>query len=109
MKKESDRRIKQNIEDLAGCIAKIEATRPRSFQFIDDPNSTLPGFIAQEFIVPFPNNVLVNGDDGIVPLGSNFPWKIDDEVLTPWLAGAIIELKALIDALSARVDALENP
>lgn len=100
----SDRRIKQNIVDLTGCIAKIQATRPRNFQFIDDPTITVPGFIAQEFITPFPDNVLVNGDNGIVPLGSNYPWQIDDEVLKPWLTGAIIELKTLIDAIPSTVN-----
>lgn len=101
MIQESDRRIKQNIVDLSGCIAKIQATRPRRFQMIDDPGITRPGFIAQEFITPFPDNVLVNGDDGIVPLAGRAPWAVDDDVLEPWFAGAIIELKALIDALPA--------
>ncbi|BBE77603.1 MULTISPECIES: tail fiber domain-containing protein [Phytobacter] len=105
----SDERLKTNIERIAAPLEKMQAIRGVSWKRLDGISPGI-GFIAQEVQSVFPDNVFVTGnrelDDGTV---------IKD-VLSPDTAGvaaalhheAILALMAQIDALTARVTALES-
>jgi hypothetical protein len=96
----SDRRIKENIEDLPSQLNNILALRPVEFDFIESQGGGHQiGFIAQEFEEVYPDAV-GEAEDGI-------------KTLTGWdktsarLVKAIQELKAINDAQAQRIETLE--
>ncbi|MEH4660520.1 tail fiber domain-containing protein [Phytobacter diazotrophicus] len=104
----SDERLKTNIERIADPLEKMQAIRGVSWKRLDGVSPGI-GFIAQEVKSVFPDNVFVTGDR-----------ELDDgtvikNVLSPDTAGvaaalhheAILALMAQIEALTARVAALE--
>jgi hypothetical protein len=104
----SDERLKTNIERIADPLEKMQAIRGVSWKRLDGVSPGI-GFIAQEVQSVFPDNVFVTGDR-----------ELDDgtvikNVLSPDTAGvaaalhheAILALMAQIEALTARVAALE--
>lgn len=105
----SDERLKTEIERIAEPLEKMKMIRGVSWKRLDGVSPGI-GFIAQDVQSVFPDNVFVTGnrelDDGTV---------IKD-VLSPDTAGvaaalhheAILALMAQIDALTARVAALES-
>jgi hypothetical protein len=67
----SDRRIKTDVQEITGALAKIEALRPVNFLYTDDYLSVHPeldgakrynSFIAQEYGEVFPDAVTNQGD-----------------------------------------------
>lgn len=106
--KDSDRRLKQDIVNLPNCLSKLVSLTPRQFRLIDSPADLLAGFIAQEYVTVFPEYTLVNGDDGEVELGTNFPWQVDWEFLTPYMVGAIKELKATNDSQTSLISTAQS-
>ena len=95
----SDARLKTDIKDLAGCLAKIKALRPVEFHWQGNSDDFKDqGFVAQEFYRIFPDWTM-NTDDGIKGISTQQPWQIDTSVLLPNLVGAIIELSAILDAI----------
>lgn len=105
----SDARLKYDIARIDNPLEKMRAIRGVSWKRLDGVSPGI-GFIAQEVQAVFPDNVFITGnrklDDGTV---------IKD-VLSPDTAGvaaalhheAILVLMAQIDALTARIDALEE-
>lgn len=105
----SDERLKTEIERIADPLEKMKMIRGVSWKRLDGVSPGI-GFIAQEVQSVFPDNVFVTGnrelDDGTV---------IKD-VLSPDTAGvaaalhheAILALMVQIEALTARVEALES-
>ena len=105
----SDIRVKYDVARIENPLEKMRAIRGVSWKRLDGISPGI-GFIAQEVQSVFPDNVFVTGnrelDDGTV---------IKD-VLSPDTAGvaaalhheAILALMAQIDALTARVTALES-
>ena len=105
----SDIRVKYDVARIENPLEKMRAIRGVSWKRLDGISPGI-GFIAQEVQSVFPDNVFVTGnrelDDGTV---------IKD-VLSPDTAGvaaalhheAILALMAQIDALMARVEALES-
>jgi len=104
----SDRRIKENIENISGALAKINAVRPVTFSLKDNPGIEIGGFVAQEFWQVFPSAVTRTDDgEGIdLPAGTD-PWTMSEACLTPYLVKAIQELKAELDAAKDRIELLE--
>lgn len=110
----SDYRIKENITDITDGIERVKLLKPSQFNFIVEPNITVDGFIAHEVsdIVP----LAVTGEkDAVNEDGSIKPQGIDQSKLVPLLTAALQENIALIesqqaqiDALTARITALEN-
>ncbi len=104
----SDERLKYDVARIENPLEKMQAIRGVSWKRLDGVSPGI-GFIAQEVQSVFPDNVFVTGnrelDDGTV---------IKD-VLSPDTAGvaaalhheAILTLMARIDALTARIEALE--
>jgi hypothetical protein len=96
----SDYRLKENVQGLEDALTKIEALRPKSYNFITTPEITQQGFLAHELaeVVPY----AVTGEkDAVDEHGNMQPQQVDYSKLTSLLVGAVQEL-------SARVQQLEN-
>jgi hypothetical protein len=100
----SDQRLKENVRDLDTGLNSIMALQPRRFDWKEgkgQDKKDVAGFIAQEFETVFPECVGITkaGADGI-------EYKnINHETLIPTLVKAIQEQQALIQSLTARLDA----
>ena len=96
----SDRNLKENIVDATPKLLDVLNLQVRNFNNKSDSNKTkFIGFIAQEVETVFPN--LVQGD-------LNGVKSIKTSLLIPILTKAIQEQQSQIDALTARIEALET-
>lgn len=103
----SDRRLKENIQDLESGLDVVEKLKPVTFQYKEDYSKDTgiqPGFIAQDL-----QEALVGKDylNGIVQAGPNF-LNVAYQNLIPILAKAIQELKEISSAQAARIAELET-
>jgi hypothetical protein len=118
----SDQRLKQNITDLSGCLQKVLLMRGVSFNWIDkfcdsEADKTLYGLIAQELqtvdvnlVDSFSDNTITAGEVTV-----ENPLRVNEKFIIPMLVESIKEQQAIIesqqsqiDALAARIDALET-
>ena len=96
----SDYRLKENVIPLANALSIVEQIKPKSFNFIVEPDKTHDGFIAHELaeVVPY----AVTGEkDAVDEEGKIKPQQVDYSKLVVLLVGAVQEL-------SARITELEN-
>ena len=103
----SDYRLKENVVDMSGAIDRVKALAPKRFNFIVDPDTTVDGFLAHEAMTVVPEAISgthneVDDDGNAVMQG------IDQSKLVPLLTGALKEAITKIEALEARVTALED-
>ena len=125
----SDYRIKENVVNITGALAKINQLRPVNFNFIGK-SVKLDGFLAHEVqaIVPYAVTgdkdavkTVKDGDlsnDGSATDGARIaalPTKevpslqqMDNSKLIGLLTASVQELSAKNDALEARIAALES-
>ena len=99
----SDARLKKDVEDLDGNL--IYKLRPRQFRLIADESTLRFGLIAQEVKTALDELGIVDAD----LYGDENPESLSlvyAELITPLIA-AVQEQKARIDALEARLAALE--
>ena len=103
----SDYRLKENVTNLTGSLAKVDQLEPKAFNFISDPDEPKIGFIAHEVqdIVP---QAVSGVKDAVREDGTPKYQGLDHSMLVPLLVGAIKELKADNEALKARIETLEN-
>ena len=94
----SDQTLKENIVNATDKLADINQVQIRNFNFIGSDHKQI-GVIAQELEAIFPN--LVKTDDEGVK-------SVKYSVLVPILVKALQEADDKIDALTARVEALEG-
>lgn len=102
----SDVRLKEFVQTLVGALDVVRALKPVSFRWQAD-GSKGHGFLAHELMQVVPEAVSglpdeVNLDGSIKPQG------VDHSKLVPWLTAAIKELSEQVQALTARVQALED-
>ena len=102
----SDYRLKENVVDLDGAIARVKQLAPKRFNFIADDSTTVDGFLAHEAQTVVPEAVTgthneVDEDDNPVYQG------IDQSKLVPLLTAALQEAIAKIETLETKVAALE--
>jgi hypothetical protein len=90
----SDYRLKQNVEPMVGGLAKLAALAPKTFEFINEPNVKVDGFIAHEVQAVVPQAV-TGEKDGEEMQG------LDHSKLVPVLVAAVQELSAKVAALEA--------
>ena len=104
----SDHRLKENVSDMTGAIARVKQLTPKRFSYISDPDSTIvDGFLAHEAQTVVPN--AVSGTHNEVDADGNAVMQgFDQSKLVPLLVGALKESIAKIEALEARVTALED-
>lgn len=115
----SDERKKENVQNLSGATGLLMRLRPTTYNYIDDPEMSLPrgkqyGFIAQEIAQVFPDLVSpvevlsapqVIGEDGETsePEVLETIQSVNYTALIPVLVQAIQEQQAEIDALKAEL------
>jgi hypothetical protein len=128
----SDYRLKENVADMTGAIARVKQLAPKRFNFIRHPNSTVDGFLAHETQTVVPEAITGTHnevetwtqqeiDDGDAPDGTSagdnkldgdgntipVMQGIDQSKLVPLLTAALKESIAKIETLETKVAALE--
>lgn len=104
----SDRRLKENIQDITGGIDTVKQLRPRSFEWITQEDNTFPahGFIADETDGIIPD--AVTGEANAVDEDGNPIYQsMEYSKLVPVLTAALKEAIAKIETLETKVAALE--
>jgi hypothetical protein len=115
----SDYRLKENIVDLTGAIARIKTLQPKRFNWISDETNTLQdGFLAHE-VTAVPEAVTGEKDAVVtqelldskkveeVSIGDPIYQQLDHSKLVPLLTAALQEEIAKRETLETRVAALE--
>ena len=112
----SDRRLKENIINLTGSLAKIQQLQGREYDWrvpeAHNGVTNATGFIAQEIQEVFPEFVreakLRNeAEKDLIPSGSALTYGLPD-AFTAHLVEAIKEQQVIIEALTTRVEQLES-
>lgn len=107
----SDYRIKENVTPLGGAIARLSSLQPKRFNFLEGSmmyrdGITVDGFIAHEVSAVVPEAV-TGEKDAVNEDGAPIYQGIDQAKLVPLLTAALQEAIAKINALEARITALE--
>jgi hypothetical protein len=103
----SDHRLKENVTDVTNGITRVKQLEPKRFNFIADPDTTVDGFLAHEAQAVVPE--AITGTHNEVDTDGNPVYQgIDQSKLVPLLTAALKESIAKIEALEARVTALEG-
>jgi hypothetical protein len=102
----SDQRLKENIVDAGTALETVGQIKIRAFDWIESKVHEPHGVIAQELKEIAPQCVTegTNHEDGSM----DRPWQVDTSPLIPMLIKGIQEQQATINALTARVVALES-
>lgn len=103
----SDYRLKENVVDLQDSIIKLKQLKPRTFNFIVEPETVVDGFIAHELQAVVPNAV-TGEKDAVDEDGDPMYQSIDTSKIVPLLTSALQEAVSQIESLSARLNILEN-
>ena len=103
----SDYRLKENEVLISDGLTRLNQLKPYRFNFIADADTTVDGFFAHEVAEVVPE--AVSGKKDAVDDGGNIVSQgIDKSKLVPLLVKALQEADDKIDALTARIEALEN-
>ena len=102
----SDYRLKENLTPLDGAADRLAQIPVHRFNFIADPDTTVDGFLAHE-VQAFVPEAITGEKDGLDADGNPDYQGIDQSKLVPLLTAALQEALQKIDALEARVAALE--
>lgn len=103
----SDYRLKENVTDVTDGITRVKQLEPKRFNFIADPDKTVDGFLAHEAQAVVPEAVTGTHNE-VDDNGNAVMQGIDQSKLVPLLTAALQEAIAKIEALEARVTALES-
>ena len=97
---ESDARLKRNVSDMNSdlCLQAVSQLRPKTYEFIVNPNQQRFGLIAQELEQVLPS--LVNTTDGSK--------SVNYVELVPFLIGSIKQLKQTVDCLQNEVIMMQS-
>lgn len=98
----SDYRLKENVTPITDAANRVLSLNPVRFNFIADPDQTVDGFLAHEAQAVVPESVTGEKD------GEEMQ-AIDQSKLVPLLTAALQDALKTIQALEARVAALETP
>jgi hypothetical protein len=105
----SDIKLKENVVDASEKLTDIMQLKVRNFNFKNDPDLKQIGFIAQEFEQIFPALVTESPDrDQQGNISTETTKSIKTSVLIPILVKAMQEQQAIIESLTARIEALEG-
>jgi len=97
--------LKENIQPMTGALEKVAQLKPCTYTWKAD-GSASQGFIAHELQAVVPD--CVTGEkDAVNEDGSIKPQGIDTSFLVATLTAAIQEQQAIIETLTARIEALE--
>ncbi|REJ80916.1 MAG: tail fiber domain-containing protein [Bacteroidetes bacterium] len=108
----SDRRLKKNIEQYSGALAKIRGLNTYSYDFIDKKGMNLAegkqfGFMAEDMKINFPE--LVTDELFVSENKERFEYNgINYTGMIPVLTQAIKEQQEIIENLLKRIESLES-
>ena len=102
----SDYRLKENVAPITGAADRLMLLSPRNFNFISEPSNPVDGFLAHEAQAVVPNAV-VGQKDEVDADGAPVYQSIDHSKMVPLLTAALQEALTKINALEARIAALE--
>jgi hypothetical protein len=102
----SDYRLKENVVPLAGAADRLAQIPVHRFNFIADPDRTVDGFLAHE-VQAFVPEAITGTKDEVDADGNPVYQGIDQSKLVPLLTAALQEALQKIEALEARITALE--
>ena len=102
----SDYRLKENVVELSGAIARVNQLQPKRFNFISEPGKTVDGFLAHEAQTVVPEAVTGTHNE-VDDEGNPVMQGIDQAKLVPLLTAALQEALAKIATLETKVAALE--
>tara|TARA_B110000503_G_scaffold130656_1_gene204287 strand:- start:1395 stop:2639 length:1245 start_codon:yes stop_codon:yes gene_type:complete len=94
----SDRRLKENIVPLTGCLEKTNQLNGVMFNYIDRPEDTIPGVIAQEVEAVLPEAVYN------IEMEDDTYKAVRYQQLVPLLIEAIKELTEKVNTLENRLN-----
>ena len=96
----SDYRLKENVDYTWDATTRLKQLKPARFNFINDPDRTVDGFLAHEVssVVPL---AITGTKDAVDEDGAAVMQQIDHSFLVPLLVKTIQELEARITALEA--------
>jgi hypothetical protein len=102
----SDRRLKEDVREIAGGLDVLETLRPVSFRYNDAyracyggaEDRTRHGFVAQEYALVFPDDVKAEPATGYL--------RMDAGALQPHVVAAVKELHGMVRELKAENEAL---
>jgi hypothetical protein len=97
----SDERLKTDIRDTSVGLEDLKKIETKDYEWKHGGGSDT-GLIAQELHKVYPQAVLVGGDDELTD-----PWMVDYGKLTPLLIKSVQELSQTVEALQAKINALE--
>ena len=103
----SDYRLKENVVTDWDATTRLKQLKPSRFNFKEEKDTTLDGFIAHEVssIVP---EAITGEKDAVDKEGNPIHQGIDQSKLVPLLTKAVQELTAKVETLEAKVTALES-
>jgi hypothetical protein len=101
----SDYRLKEDVQPMTGALAKVQSLKPCTYKWKNSGEQD-EGFIAHELKEVCPRAV-VGEKDAVNEDGSINPQGIDTSFLVATLTAAIQEQQAIIETLTARIEALE--
>jgi len=103
----SDYRLKENLSYDFNATTRLKQLKPARFNFKIDADKTVDGFLAHEVSSIVPE--AISGEKDAVDADGNPIYQgIDQSKLVPLLTKALQEQQATIEALTARITALEN-
>tara|TARA_B100001939_G_scaffold317807_1_gene304712 strand:- start:77 stop:1429 length:1353 start_codon:yes stop_codon:yes gene_type:complete len=102
----SDYRLKENEVLISDGLTRLNELKPYRFNFIADADTTVDGFFAHEVAEIVPEAV-TGEKDAVDDEGNIISQGIDKSKLVPLLVKALQEADDKIDALTARIEALE--
>ena len=103
----SDYRLKENVELMTGSIDRLKELKPSRFNFINDPDTAVDGFLAHEAQIVVPESVTGTHNE-VDDNGQPIYQGIDQSKLVPLLTAALQEAVTKIEDLETRIQALEN-
>jgi len=103
----SDYRLKENAEPMTGSIDRLKELKPSRFNFINDPDTAVDGFLAHEAQIVVPESVTGTHNE-VDDNGQPIYQGIDQSKLVPLLTAALQEAVTKIEDLETRIQALES-
>ena len=105
----SDARLKENIADMTGAITRVKQLAPKRYSWVNEDLDVADqdGFLAHEAQTVVPGAVSGTQDE-VDGDGNPIYMQMDYSKLVPLLTGALKEAITKIEALEARVTALED-
>jgi len=94
----SDYRLKENVNPLNDGLKRLMELKPNRFNFVEDKNKIVDGFLAHEVqdIIP---EAVTGTKDAVDEKGNPEYQSIDQSKIVPLLVASVQELKKELDAL----------